>query len=175
MAAASQDPFLPSSGRLPLPCSFRHFSKPSQSTALQLRELLPLLFGLRARGSQAGAGVGSRFGMLNIKQAKRGVSGPEATRAALQGSRESPRVYTAGLGWGGGRGAKRRMLSAKSPHCLSRRGLGLGGMLVSRAFLLSAHWGRFPIFHHLSSRASPECFFLFLGDQNRPEPVFSKA
>lgn len=40
--------------------------------------------------------------MLNIKQAKPGVSGPDATRAALQGSRESPRVYMAGLGWGGG-------------------------------------------------------------------------
>lgn len=105
--------------RAPLSCSFRHFSKPSQSTALQLRELLPLPFRPRARGSQAGAGVGNRFGMLNIKQAKRGVSGPEATRAALQGSRESPRVYTAGLGWGGGRGAKRRMLSARSPRCLS--------------------------------------------------------
>lgn len=93
-------PFSPAQGGES--CSFRHFSKPSQSTALQLRELLPLLSGPGARGSQAGAGVGRRFGMLNIKQAKPGVSGPEATRAALQGSRESPRVYTAGLGWGGG-------------------------------------------------------------------------
>lgn len=40
--------------------------------------------------------------MLNIKQAKPGVSGPDATRAALQGSRESPPVYMAALGWGGG-------------------------------------------------------------------------
>lgn len=38
--------------------------------------------------------------MLNIKQAKPGVSGPEASRAALQDSRESPRVYMAGLGVG---------------------------------------------------------------------------
>lgn len=73
--------------------------------------------------------------MLNIKQAKPGVSGPDATRAALQGSRESPRVYMAGLGWGGGRGAKRRMLSEESPHCLNLRGLGLGGVLVSGQFL----------------------------------------
>lgn len=36
--------------------------------------------------------------MLNIKQAKPGVSGPKATRAALQGSQESPRVYTVGGG-----------------------------------------------------------------------------
>lgn len=40
--------------------------------------------------------------MLNIKQAKPGVSGPEATRASLQGSRESPPVYMAGWGRRGG-------------------------------------------------------------------------
>lgn len=51
--------------------------------------------------------------MLNIKQAKPGVSGPEATRASLQGSRESPRVYVAG--WRVRERRKGGMLSAKSP------------------------------------------------------------
>lgn len=101
VVTAFQNPFLLCSGHL-CPVVFASSLSPAQSTARQLRELLPLLVGPTARGSQAGAGVGSRFGMLNIKQAKPGVSGPDATRAALQGSRESPRVYMAGLGWGGG-------------------------------------------------------------------------
>lgn len=52
--------------------------------------------------------------MLNIKQAKPGVSDPEATRAALQDSRESPRVYMARLGVGNRRKGG-GMSSAKSP------------------------------------------------------------
>lgn len=110
--------------------------------------------------------------MLNIKQAKPGVSGPDATRAALQGSRESPRVYMAGLGWGGGRGAKLRMLSAKYPHCLNHRGLGSGEVLVRGQFL-----------RHLFCRLTGEVFpssnissargisGILISSPGRPEPT----
>lgn len=64
--------------------------------------------------------------MLNIKQAKPGVSGPEATRAALQGSRESPRVYMAEWGWG--RGGRGDAVCKISPTPRNRRGLGMGGV-----------------------------------------------
>lgn len=81
-------------------------------------------------GSQAGAGWGSRFGMLNIKQAKPTVSGPEATRAALQDSRERPRVYTAGVGVGNSRKGGGMQSAKISPISRSsRRDLGMHGAL----------------------------------------------
>lgn len=117
--------------------------------------------------------------MLNIKQAKPGVSGPDATRAALQGSRESPRVYMAGLGWGGGRGAKLRMLSAKYPHCLNHRGLGSGEVLVRGQFLRHLFCRLtgevFPLLTSPVPGASPEYLFLLLGGQNQLEPELLKA
>lgn len=106
-----------------------HFQAPPAERAafLLLRPTAP--------GSQAEAGAGSRFGMLNIKQAKPGVSGPEATRASLQGSRESPRVYVAG--W---RVRERRKggdaVCKISPTLRSRRCLGWVGCLGRGAQLL---------------------------------------
>ena len=77
--------------------------------------------------------------MLNIKQAKPGVSGPEATRAALQDSRESPRVYMAGLGVGNRRKGGGMPSAKVSPISRSsRRDLGMDVVLRWRR---SAHPG----------------------------------
>lgn len=70
------------------------------------------------------------------------------------------------------------MLSAKSPHCLNRRGLELSGILVRGQFLGHLFYSslrKLPLFHHLSVRASLECLFLLLGGQNKSEPQFLKA
>lgn len=85
--------------------------------------------------------------MLNIKQAKPGVSGPEATRAALQGSRESPHVYTAGLG-GVGERSKEEDAVCKIPPLPEPSRPGLGGILVRGQFL--GH-----LFYRLTGKACP--------------------
>lgn len=118
-----------------------------------------------APASQAGAGVGNRFGMLNIKQAKPGVSGPEATRAALQSSRESPRVYMAGWGWGRAASTGGGMLSAKSPPTLhSRRGVGIRGVLqwgqgcagLSGPSVPPPHAGKLPLLQAPERQGQPQ-------------------
>lgn len=124
-AAAAWTPFSPAQ-RISVPL-FSPAPNPALSPAWPTERAAFLPLRPTAPGSQAGAGVVCRFGMLNIKQAKPGVSGPEATRAALQGSRESPRVYLAGWGWG--RGGRGDAVCKISPTLRSRRGLGMGGVL----------------------------------------------
>lgn len=135
--------------------SLSQSSRRPQARPGQLRGLLSCLSDPQLRAPRLGRGWGSRFGMLNIKQARPGVSGPEATRAALQDSPESPRVYMAGLGVGNRRKGG-GMPSAKiSPISRSsRRDLGMDGVLRWRRSappgsggkLRGPHaWGSFPI------------------------------
>lgn len=93
--------------------------------------------------------------MLNIKQAKPGVSDPEATRAALQDSRESPRVYMARLGVGNRRKGGWDVVCKISPISRSSSwDLGMDRVLRWRRSaspgsggkLRGPHaWGSFPI------------------------------